>query len=474
MRAARILLAREDPAFGRTLSLILTEHDYHVGVVALHDDLLTTLAHEPWDLVILEAGRGPDGLEVLARLKADGRHSDLPVLLLAALPAPEGSEQALTLGASDFLAPPFAPREVIARVKARLRAGRELAQARAEARSRSELVEILREIAGSLTPEEIYRILVRRMAEGLGVSRCSVLLRDPDPGTATVVAAFENPLLGTVQADLARYPEIQRAFDTGDTVLSDAVESDSLFPEAREQWHRGGHQVETTSAVVIPFSVRDRRAGVFYLRTRGADVTLSPLDLRFADQVIAAAVPALEKAYALQEVVEGQRQLRELADSDPLTGLANRRALQARLDRELEQARRYGTVLSCLMLDVDDFKVINDAHGHQMGDRVLAQLAALFRREQRAIDVVARFGGEEFCLLLPFTGAAGARLLAERILRRVAGHRFGEPQHPISVTVSIGIATYPEERVSDGLSLLRLADEKLLKAKADGRNRYRD
>ena len=163
-----------------------------------------------------------------------------------------------------------------------------------------------------------------------------------------------------------------------------------------------------------------------------------------------------------------------LSTIDSLTGLFNRRALETRLNRELEQAQKYSTVLSCLMIDVDNFKLTNDTMGHQMGDLILAQLAGLLKREQRAIDLVARFGGEEFCVLLPLTGSGGARLLADRILRRVSSHAFGERDRPVPITVSIGVATYPADRVTDGTSLLRLADQNLLKAKADGRNRYRD
>jgi len=472
--SARILFAHDDAAFGRTLSWILSEHDYQVTPAPATDALFAPLTGETWDLLVLETSRGKAGLDLLARIKDDTRFEDLPVLLLSSLPSEEGSIEALGLGASDFLAPPFRAREILARIKARLRAGRELNRARAEARSRSEMVEILREIASSLTPEEIYQILVRRVAQGLGISKCSILLRGNDAETATVVAAFENPLLRKLTVELARYPEIGRAFESGEIVLSDSVASDPLFAPTRKQWQQEGKQVETTSALAIPFNVRDRRHGVFYLRTSGEDVVLNKLDVQFADQVIKSAVTAIEKAYALQEVVEGQRKLRELAETDPLTGLMNRRALEARLARELEQAQRYATVLSCLMVDVDHFKDTNDSFGHQMGDAVLSQLGALFRREQRAIDLVARVGGEEFCILLPLTGPGGARIFAERILRRVAGHRFGDAGRAVPITVSIGVASYPDDRVSDGVSLIGIADENLLKAKADGRNRYRD
>jgi len=471
---ARILLAHDDHAFGRTLSWILDEHGYAVTATDATDAITDLLTSDPHDLLILETEAGQAGLTLLSRVKADDRFEHLPVLLLSSLPPEEGSVEALGLGAADFMSKPFRVREILARVKAHLRAGRELNRARAEARSRSEMIEILREIASSLSPDEIYQVLVRRVAQGLGISRCSILLRGPVPDTATVVAAFENPMLRNLRVDLRRYPEIQRAFESSDVVLSDSIASDPLFADTRQAWQEQGHEVETTSALAIPFSVRGEQLGVFYLRTSGHDAVLNQLDVQFAAQVIKSAVTTIEKAYEMQAAVEGQKQLRELAETDPLTGLFNRRALEARLNRELGQAQKYATVLSCLMIDVDHFKHINDTIGHQMGDVILSQLAGLLKREQRAIDVVARFGGEEFCVLLPLTGSGGARLLADRVLRRVAGHPFGQPDRPVVVTVSIGIATYPDDRVTDSASLLRLADQNLLKAKADGRNRYRD
>jgi diguanylate cyclase (GGDEF)-like protein len=213
---------------------------------------------------------------------------------------------------------------------------------------------------------------------------------------------------------------------------------------------------------------------VFFLRTTAEDPPLDHRDVDFADQVIRAAVAALEKAYDLENAVLGREQMKQLAETDPLTETYNRRALNDKLAQEIERANRYATVLACLMADIDNFKQINDAHGHLVGDNVLRQLANILRREQRAVDIVARYGGEEFVVLLPETGASGARIFAERILRRVANHDFGEAGRSVRVTISIGIACYPDERAGDGEALLRLADANLYKAKADGRNRYRD
>jgi diguanylate cyclase (GGDEF)-like protein len=142
--------------------------------------------------------------------------------------------------------------------------------------------------------------------------------------------------------------------------------------------------------------------------------------------------------------------------------------------QEVERSSRYQTTLACLMIDIDGFKQINDAHGHLSGDAVLRDVGALLRSAARSVDVVARYGGEEFVVLLPETDRAGARVFAERVRQKVAATAFGPPERPVHATVSIGISCYPDERIGDSEGLLQVADQNLYKAKLDGRNRYRD
>lgn len=472
----RVIIADDDQALTRTLSWILKENGYEVTVVLNGDNLLERLAgEEPYDLLLLDIMMPRvDGLELLRQLKEDGRFKDLPVLMISSMPPEEATVRALGLGASDFIPKPFRVRELLARVKAHLRVGRELNQARAEARSRHEMVEILQEVAASLKAEEIYQILVRRVARGLRISKCSIILARPGEELGTVVAAYENPMLRHLRIELKKYPEILQAIETGQLVLVRDVLTDPLYDQARQQWDESGTSVPTRSAIALPFTLREQVSGVFFLRTTAEDPPLNQQDVQFADQVTKAAVAALEKAYDLESVVAGQEELRYLAETDPLTDTYNRRALVEKLSHEIDRTQRYGTVLACLMLDIDNFKQVNDTFGHLMGDRVLRHLAGILRREQRSVDIVARYGGEEFVVLLPETGLPGARMFAERILRRVGGHDFGDGSRTVNITVSIGIATFPDDRVEDGESLLRFADSNLYKAKKDGRNRYRD
>jgi two-component system, cell cycle response regulator len=473
--AHKILVADDDQALSRTLSWILKENGYEVLTVPGGEHLFDHLSAEQFDLLLLDIMMPKvDGLQLLQRVKADPRFKDLPVLMISSMPQEEATVRSLGLGAADFIPKPFRVRELLARVKAHLRVGRELNQARAEARSRSEMMEILQEVTASLKPEEIYQILVRRVAQGLNISRCSIIIAGPDDDHGTVVAAYENPMLHNLAVDLRRYPEIQHALATGEVVLVRDVLTDPLFEDVRAVWHAEGREVPARSAIAIRFSLRQQPAGVFFLRTTTGDAPLNEQDVQFAEQVINAAVAALEKAYDLENAVMGQEQMRHLAETDPLTNCFNRRALMEKLEQEMDRAARYATMLTGMMIDIDNFKQINDTHGHLVGDRVLKQLASLLKREQRSVDIVARYGGEEFVVLLPETTSTESRNFAERILRRVATHDFGEPAHAVRVTISIGIATFPDERVTDGESLLRLADTHLYRAKTDGRNRFRD
>jgi two-component system cell cycle response regulator len=473
--APKILVADDDPVLARTLSWILQENGYDVTALPGGERLFEYLTTDQYDLLLLDIMMPKvDGLQLLQRVRTDPRWKDLPVLMISSMPPEEATVQSLGLGANDFIAKPFRVAPLLARVKAHLRVGRELNQARAEARSRSEMVEILQEVTSTLKPDEIYQILVRRVATALRIPRCSILLAQPEDERATVVAAYENPTLHHLTVDMARYPEIRRALATRGIVLVQDVASDPLYDEVRTDWQARGHSVPTRSALAIPFTLREEIAGVFFLRTTTEELPLGQQDVEFAEQVIRAAVASLERAYELETAVLGQEQMRHLAETDPLTGCFNRRALMERLEQEMDRAARYATMLTGMMVDIDNFKQINDTYGHLVGDRVLKQLAQLLRREQRSVDIVARYGGEEFVVLLPETTSGESRGFAERILKRVAEHDFGEPGTPVRVTISIGVASYPDERVSDGQSLLRLADGHLYRAKSEGRNRFRD
>lgn len=177
---------------------------------------------------------------------------------------------------------------------------------------------------------------------------------------------------------------------------------------------------------------------------------------------------------ALTDLSEEKRlrdELQELATTDALTDLYNRRYLAESLEKECRRASRYGRPLSCLMIDIDEFKPCNDLYGHLTGDDVLRQAAALIKGAVRDTDVVTRYGGEEFCVLLPETPHEGAVQLAERVRSAIGDRPLFVGEQPVSITVSIGVWGSNDKEDLEPDTIVGYADAALLEAKAAGKNR---
>ncbi len=170
------------------------------------------------------------------------------------------------------------------------------------------------------------------------------------------------------------------------------------------------------------------------------------------------------------KVKESHKELKNLAIRDGLTGLYNHRHFQEILSNEYKRAKRHGHLLSCMMLDLDHFKLVNDTHGHQFGDFVLAQSAKILKKLVRDIDFVARYGGEEFFIILPNTDMKGTIILAERICNSFAHNKFKKGKISEVVTVSIGVSSTANSNVGKKGDIIANADSALYHAKRRGRN----
>lgn len=165
------------------------------------------------------------------------------------------------------------------------------------------------------------------------------------------------------------------------------------------------------------------------------------------------------------------KQLEALSITDDLTKLYNRRYINKKLDDEFRRATRYKHPLSCLMFDADHFKSVNDTYGHAFGDLVLKDIAAIILETAREVDVCGRFGGEEFIAILPDTDLDRAFIVADRIRKKVESHAFTFDTTTIHKTVSIGIASIPDDLIKDEFQLVEWADIAMYAAKSQGRNR---
>lgn len=181
---------------------------------------------------------------------------------------------------------------------------------------------------------------------------------------------------------------------------------------------------------------------------------------------------ARELDLANHALLEKKKELEKLSRTDGLTGLFNRRYFEERFTGEFERSRRYRSALSLLMLDVDDFKRLNDTRGHPFGDAVLRGVAELVRIALRDVDLIGRYGGEEFIAALPETSPREARTVAERLRHAIADFPFHDSAaERVHVSASLGIATFPAPGIDRPEELVRAADDALYRAKTAGKNR---
>jgi diguanylate cyclase (GGDEF)-like protein len=217
-------------------------------------------------------------------------------------------------------------------------------------------------------------------------------------------------------------------------------------------------------ALLMPLSTAGRVVGLVELVSDRSDHRFHAGEMAWLRTMTNQAAAALENVRLVQ-------QLRDAAETDSVTGVYSHRHLQDRLRQETTRASRAGTSLSVLMVDLDEFKGVNDEHGHQAGDRVLRAIAAALRGAVRGGDLVARYGGDEFVVLMPDTDATAAAVVAERAQGAVAAlaHPMADGSE-VHVACSIGLATYPTDGKS-GRELLRRADAAMYAEKRSRRTR---
>ncbi len=321
---------------------------------------------------------------------------------------------------------------------------------RSRVERRDALVDIVRAVNTTLEPAKVAELIVDRAATWI-----------PAPCWAVVSSDLSGQL--SLLADRGLASEMEPTlFSIAQWVMQRAQEF--VCADLRED---GRIKSATIGAVIaLPLSCRGRRVGAII----GLDRVAAFREPRLTGPMLRAVRLLLEPAAVALDSALRLKHAEALSVTDDLTQLYNLRYLNLVLRRETKRASRNGRPLSLLFVDLDGFKAVNDAHGHLCGSRALVEAAALIRGSARETDVVARFGGDEFAVVLPDTGGEGAFAVGERIRDRIAAHSFLASEHPnLHLTASVGVATLPDA-ASSAEALMRAADMAMYAVKESGKN----
>lgn len=310
-------------------------------------------------------------------------------------------------------------------------------------------------------PSEIYESILTQSADLVSAERSSLWLFDEEANKLTVRAARGIPV-GQRELEPIRMGEgiAGSVISAGQPLVTtiDALGRKTL-PE---------RNYKTKSFISYPITIGARKIGVLNVADKRGGAAYDESDLAVIDLVAPQIALALERAAWQHRANEFQL----MSITDPLTGLHNRRYMEARLSEELNRSKRYDFPMSFMMIDIDDFKHYNDRNGHQAGDRALEITAQCLRSTLRKADVASRYGGEEFTILLPQTTLPEAGAIADRLRRQVLSARFphAETQPMGAVTISIGLSTL-SPAIDTVEAMIRAADRALYHAKSHGKNR---
>jgi diguanylate cyclase (GGDEF)-like protein len=380
-----------------------------------------------------------------------------PTIVLLPEGGGDAATRALAFGAADAMVAPIRLDELCARITARLQAVRAGFRAAATGRSQAQLFAVFQEIALAARPEEALHLLVNGLAQSLGVAHCACVVPVEGRGGRLLVVA-ERPEIKNLEIDLTDYPEVVHANGTGRTAFIPEVAHHPLFGSGAKARTATAPFV-ASSAVAVPLSFQGRNLGFLVIRT-AVGSSLSMDDVAYVETLVAATSRLLE--HEDRRAAQYRHQV-SAGVVDPLTGCGGLDALDRRLRDELQRCRRYGRRFTLALIDVDGLRFVNQRAGVEAGDRILTQLGNLLQRELRAPDFVARYGGDEFAVILPETNDAGTRRTINRLRKSIGAESLADQSEPVTITA--GWVACPLEGALNVEDLLARAEAALLEAK---------
>jgi len=453
----KILIVDDEHLNVQVLEHQLTEYSYDTIGAYCGEDALEIVKKELPDLIILDIMMpGIDGFEVTRIIRADEKTSKIPIILVTALNSKEDRIRGLNLGADEFLNKPIMFEELHARVRSLLR-----------------LKAYQEQINGynSIRQAFIDPNTENRQTESTQKSALILMILPDQSSDLLDEWAKQAPF------EILRVNNVRDAISTIDkkhitVVLLDNVMSNQDLLYLCQRIRDLSHLKNTQVILLTEFDrINDYIDQNIHCPD---DFVIKP----FKNEELNARVKNMaEKKKRLDKMSHRFEHALHAAMTDPLTNMYNKNYFFHFLDKEIRRVKRHKTPLSLMMIDIDNFKAINDTYGHLIGDIILKDTAQLIINSIREVDIAARYGGEEFTVILPYTDEVGSAIVGERIRNMIESHAFDFPGSETSyhITVSIGVVSC-QNKTLDKKALLQVADELMYLSKKQGKNKisFRD
>jgi two-component system cell cycle response regulator len=444
---ARVLVVDDTPANLKVMSAKLSMEYFEVIQATNGEEALRLCASEHPDLVLLDVMMpGMDGIEVCKRLKADPKTQHLPVVMITALDQPNDRILGLEAGADDFLTKPVNDIALLARLRSLIRVKMMIDELRMREETEFELGI---DLVGSKSTE---------------ASSANILLVEDSKSAANqVVSGLKGQHHVRVESEPKNALETAKMGGCDLVIISTTSERFDGLRLCSQL--RSFAETRNLPVLVI---VED---GEVKRLARALDLGANDYLTRPVDRLeLAARISTqLKRKRYTDRLRERLHASVELSITDPLTGLFNRRFLSSHLQGLLRRGQAEMRPLSLVFIDLDNFKTVNDTHGHGIGDLVLKDIALRIGRGVRGVDLACRYGGEEFVVVMPGTDLAAAAMVSERMRKQVADAPVISGDRSIAITASFGVTQSKLGDTPD--SLIERADQALYRAKRAGRNR---
>ena len=450
----KILIVDDDPTSLKILESMLPADRYNVTKANSGEKALEFAFDKPPDLILLDIMMpGIDGYEVTRRIKKDKRTKDVPVIIITSLEESESKLRGMEEGAEELLSKPVHSTELLARVSSMLR-----------------LKEYRDQLTIRMLSGKSFGILSKQHGEAQikEAELPRILIVEDTDVDAKII---ENALEGE-PFRLSKITKGKEVFSFVNQQKTDLILLDILLPDMNGfEICRRLKNDHRDIQVVIVTCLDDLESKIKGVELGADDFLVKPIIGR---ELKARIKTLLEKKIHLDSLRTHYEEALGRSQLDWLTGLYNHGYFQQFLGYELVRSIKQGFPVSLIMIDVDNFKNYNDTLGHSAGDAILREMGQVVRNSIREVDFAARYGGDEFAIVLPYVYRENAIIVAERIHRALTSHEFfhDESIKLENPTVSMGIAIFPEE-ASNKADLIVQADSMLYLAKQNGKNQYR-